>query len=318
MTVTTLLASDGPPHSVDRLVGDSPLMVSLKQFLTKVATSPASTFLVTGESGTGKDLAARILHHCSSRAHKSLTRVGCWDTAAGVLESELFGDRSVFERADGGTVILDDIGELPVALQPSLLRMIEEKCLRRPVDPRDIPVDVRVIAMSHGNLEEEVEDGRFCEDLYHRLNTLPIAIPALRQHLEDVPALVAYYVAWFNRELRKEVIGLSPSGMRALQAYRWPGNIRELRNAVERAMLVATGPTLDISDFLLPGVQGRSSTGFELPLQGVDLESLERSLVIQALQRCGGNQTRAAVLLGMNRDQIRYRIEKYALPRPVA
>ncbi len=165
--------------------------------------------------------------------------------------------------------------------------------------------------------KKKLRQGGFGRISFYRLNVLPITLPPLRQHLEDVPALLAFYVDGFNREFRKKVKGVSPAALKLLQGYGWPGNIRELRNAVERAMLLASGSWLEPEDFSL-SARGTSPVGFELPANGVDLESLEQSLVVQALERCHGNQTKAAALLGMNRDQIRYRIEKFGLTRPVS
>jgi two-component system response regulator AtoC len=302
----------------------------VRTLLSKVAASPASTVLLTGESGTGKDLAAKVLHFNSDRANKPFMNITCSALPETLLESELFGyergaftdarqqKRGLFESAEGGTIFLDEIGEMVPALQAKLLRVLEEKSFRRVGGLHDIKVNVRVIAATNRNLEEEVRAGRFRQDLFYRLNVLPISLPPLRHHLEDVPALVAFYLDGFNREFRKNVKGASPAAMKLLQSYGWPGNIRELRNAVERAMLLANGDWLEPSDFPLAAPALPSSdAGFQLPPQGVNLESLEHSLVIQALERCGGNQTRAATLLGMNRDQIRYRIEKYGLAKPV-
>jgi DNA-binding NtrC family response regulator len=246
-----------------------------------------------------------------------------------LMESELFGHergaftdarqqkRGLFESADGGTVFLDEIGEMVPALQAKLLRVLEEKSFRRVGGLQDIKVNVRVIAATNRNLEEEVKAGRFRQDLFYRLNVLPITLPPLRQHPEDVRPLLAFYIDSFNREFRKNVKGASAAAMKQLQAYPWPGNIRELRNAVERAMLLTNGDWLEPGDFpLVTTTAAASDAGFQLPANGVNLESLERSLVLQALERCGGNQTRAAALLGMNRDQIRYRIEKYGFAKP--
>jgi two-component system, NtrC family, response regulator AtoC len=203
------------------------------------------------------------------------------------------------------------------ALQAKLLRVLEERSFRRVGGLQDIKVNVRVIASTNRNLEEEVKAGRFRQDLFYRLNVLPIRMPPLRQHLEDVPALAAFYIDSFNREFRKSVKGVSPAAMKQLQSYGWPGNIRELRNAVERAMLLASSDWLEPADFPLVAAPARSTdVGLQLPAHGVNLEALEESLVRQALERAGGNQTRAAALLGINRDQIRYRMEKYALAKP--
>ena len=328
--VRRLRAHQAQPYSVDSIVGQSQVLLAMKNLLVKVATSPASTVLLTGESGVGKDLAAKVLHYNSNRAPKPFMNITCSALPEALLETELFGHergaftdarqqkRGLFEIADGGTVFLDEIGEMTPALQAKLLRVLEDKSFRRVGGSHDIRVDVRVVAATNRNLEDEVKAGRFRQDLYYRLNVLPIAVPALREHLEDVPALVSFYIDGFNREFRKKVRGLSPAATRALQSYGWPGNVRELRNAVERAMLLAETPVLELSDFPLLGATGASASVFDLPAQGVDLESLERGLVVQALERCGGNQTRAATLLGMNRDQIRYRIEKYGLVRAVA
>ena len=328
--VRRLRASQAQPYSVDRIVGQSAAMDMLRTLLSKVASSPASTVLLTGESGTGKDLAAKVLHFNSDRAHRPFLNITCSALPETLLESELFGHergaftdarqqkRGLFESAEGGTVFLDEIGEMVPALQAKLLRVLEEKSFRRVGGLQDIKINVRVIAATNRNLEEEVKAGRFRQDLFYRLNVLPISLPPLRQHPEDVPALVAFYLDSFNREFRKNVKGASVAAMKLLQSYGWPGNIRELRNAVERAMLLASGDWLEPADFPLAApIAASSDAGFQLPGQGVNLESLEQSLVIQALERCGGNQTRAATLLGMNRDQIRYRIEKYGLARIV-
>ena len=328
--VRRLRASQAQPYSVDRIVGHSTAMEMLRTLLTKVATSPASTILLTGESGTGKDLAAKVLHFNSERANRPFMNITCSALPETLLESELFGHergaftdarqqkRGLFESAEGGTIFLDEIGEMVPALQAKLLRVLEEKSFRRVGGLQDIKVNVRVIAATNRTLEEEVKAGRFRQDLFYRLNVLPITLPPLRQHSEDVPALVAFYIDSFNREFRKSVKGASPTAMKQLQSYGWPGNIRELRNAVERALLLASRDWLEAADFpLITPAATAADAGFQLPAQGVNLESLEQSLVIQALERCGGNQTRAAALLGMNRDQIRYRIEKYGLTKPV-
>ena len=205
-----------------------------------------------------------------------------------LLESELFGHergaftdarqqkRGLFESAEGGTVFLDEIGEMVPGLQAKLLRVLEEKSFKRVGGSQDIKVDVRVVAATNRNLEEEVKAGRFRQDLFYRLNVLPITLPPLRQHLEDVPALLAFYVDGFNREFRKKVKGVSPAAMKILQSYGWPGNIRELRNAVERAMLLASGTWLEPEDFSLAG-RATSPVGFELPASGVDLESSSKA-----------------------------------------
>jgi two-component system response regulator AtoC len=199
-----------------------------------------------------------------------------------------------------------------------LLRFLEEKTFMRVGGAVDIRVDVRVIAATNRKLEEEVKQGRFREDLYYRLNVVPITLPPLRDRAKDIPLLFKYYVDAFNTEFKKRVEGIAPDAMARLQAYGWPGNIRELRNAVERAMLLGESIKLTLDDFpITSGGSSRLTEAVPLPANGIDLEQLERSLVVQALERSGWNQTRAAGLLGLNRDQIRYRIEKFGLERSV-
>jgi DNA-binding NtrC family response regulator len=323
--VRALRSVQAQEWSIDRIVGDSPTMRAVKALLVKVASSPASTVLLTGESGTGKDLAAKVIHYTSERATRPFVNITCSALPETLLESELFGHergaftdarqqkRGLLESADGGTVFLDEIGEMVPALQAKLLRFLEEKAFKRVGGAQDIRVDVRVVAATNRNLEDAVRQSTFREDLYYRLNVLPLALPPLRAHPSDIPALVRFYVDLFNREFKKSVTGLSPEAMSGLEAYPWPGNIRELRNAVERAMLLTESDTLVPEHFPVLAPRAQFTQGVELPAGGIDLEQLERDLVVQALARTGGNQTRAAALLGLNRDQIRYRIEKFGL-----
>jgi DNA-binding NtrC family response regulator len=328
--VKALRATQAQPYGVDRMVGQSRAIADVKGMLRKVAASPASTVLLTGESGTGKDLAAKVLHYQSDRASQPFMNITCSALAETILESELFGHergaftdarqqkRGLFESADGGSVFLDEIGEMAPSLQSKLLRFLEEKTFKRVGGVADIHVDVRVIAATNRHLEDEVKKGRFREDLYYRLNVLPIVLPPLRARTEDVPLLVHYFVDAFNREFRKKVRGVSNEAMARLQTYGWPGNIRELRNAVERAMLLTDGTELTADQFPVAAAPGRLTEAVPLPAGGIDLEQLERSLVVQALARSGWNQSKAATLLGLNRDQIRYRIEKFKLEKPAA
>jgi two-component system, NtrC family, response regulator AtoC len=327
--VKALRASQAQPFSIDRIVGESRAIREAKALLQKIASSPASTVLLTGESGTGKDLAAKVLHYASDRASRPFMNITCSALPDTILESELFGHergaftdarqqkRGLLESADGGTVFLDEIGEMAPQLQAKLLRFLEEKTFKRVGGVADIRVDVRVIAATNRNLEDDVKKGRFREDLYYRLNVVPIGLPPLRTRAEDVPALVHYFVDAYNKEFRKRVRGVTDDAMRKLKAYGWPGNIRELRNAVERAMLLVEGDQLTADQFPVVSKSSNSLTeAVDLPAAGINLEQLERSLVVQALERSGWNQTRAASLLGLNRDQIRYRIEKFKLERP--
>ena len=324
--VRALRASQAQPYSLDRIVGQSSAVVGMRALLLKIATSPASTVLLTGESGTGKDLAAKVIHYASDRASRPFMNITCSALPEALLESELFGHergaftgadrqkRGLLETADGGTVFLDEVGEMVPALQAKLLRFLEEKTFKRVGGATDLTVDVRVIAATNRTLEDEVRAGRFRDDLFYRLNVLPIVLPPLRQRPEDIPLLVSYYVDTYNQEFRKKIRHVSPAAMTRLKAYRWPGNVRELRNAVERAMLLVEGDELTADQFpVTAALAPRLSERIELPAEGLDLEQLERSLVVQALERSGWNQTRAAGLLGLNRDQIRYRIDKFKL-----
>jgi two-component system, NtrC family, response regulator AtoC len=323
--VKRLRENEARPYTLRAIVGESPAMEALRQTVAKVAASPASTVLLTGESGTGKDLVAKTIHYSSSRLSRPFMNITCSALPEQLLESELFGHergaftdarlqkRGLLESADGGTVFLDEIGEMVPALQAKLLRFLEEKSFKRVGGSADIRVDVRVVAATNRNLEEQVAKGAFRSDLYYRLNVLPIPLPALRDHAEDVPSLTHFFIDSFNTEFKKRIAGMSPAASALLKGYGWPGNVRELRNVVERAMLFAEGSRLDVEDFGALTSRPGSGDPFDLPAAGVDLEDLERSLVVQALRRAGGNQTKAAALLGLNRDQIRYRVEKFGL-----
>jgi two-component system, NtrC family, response regulator AtoC len=313
------------PYGLHRIVGSSSTITALRHLVARVAVTPASTVLLTGESGTGKDLVAKVLHYASDRASRPFMNITCSALPEQLLESELFGhERGAFtdarlqkkgllEMADGGTVFLDEIGEMTPGLQAKLLRFLEEKSFKRVGGSVDIRVDVRVVAATNRNLEEEVSKHQFRSDLFFRLNVLPITMPPLRAHAEDIPLLVEYFIDGFNTEFRKRVLGATPAAYALLQSYGWPGNVRELRNVIERAMLLSDSDRLDAQDFPAMTRAVSANNEFELPATGVDLEQLERSLVIQALRRSGNNQTRAGAMLGLNRDQIRYRIEKFGL-----
>ena len=326
--VRTLRANQAQPYGLDRIIGNTEPIASLRALLGKIAAGPGSTVLLTGESGTGKDLAAKVIHYNSPRASKPFMNITCSALPETLLESELFGHergaftgadrqkRGLFETADGGTVFLDEIGEMVPALQAKLLRFLEERTFRRVGGSVDLRVDVRVIASTNRILEEEVKHGRFRQDLYYRLNVVPIFMSPLRQRAADIPLLVHYYVESYNAEFRKQIKGVTPAAMERLKQHGWPGNIRELRNAVERAMLLVEGDELRPEHFPLGGQSTSLTEAVELPAGGISLEELERSLVTQALQRSAWNQTKAATLLGLNRDQIRYRIEKFGLEKP--
>ena len=325
----TLRDSLARPFGLASIIGESEPMQRVKQLVRKVASSPGSTVIVTGESGTGKDLIAKVIHYLSNRAARPFLNITCSALPEALLESELFGHergaftdarqqkRGLLEQADEGTVFLDEIGEMTPALQAKLLRVLEEKAFRRVGGSGDIRVDVRVIAATNRDLEEQMRAGRFREDLFYRLNVLRVEMPPLRTRQGDVALLAQHFIETFSREFKRPVRGLSQTAEAALRAYGWPGNVRELRNLVERAVLLCEGDLLQPSDFdSLHTARQRPSSGhgrFDLPAEGVNLEEVERSLVVQALERANGNQTRAAALLGLHRDQIRYRIEKFGL-----
>jgi transcriptional regulator with GAF, ATPase, and Fis domain len=290
-----------------------------------VAKSPASTVLLTGETGTGKDLAAKTIHYNSDRAGRAFLNVTSSALPEQLLESELFGHergaftdarqqkRGLFETADGGTIFLDEIGEMTPALQAKLLRFLEEKSFKRVGGLADIRVDVRVVAATNRDLEKEVKSGKFREDLFYRLQVMPIVLPPLRERRGDVVLLASYFIDRFNREFRKKIRGLTPAATTLLEQYQWPGNVRELRNAIERAMLLVDRHHLEPADFSL--TRTLTAVEFTLPAEGVNLDEVERQLLVQALERSRGNQTHAAQLLGINRDQVRYRIEKFGLAK---
>jgi len=243
--------SQSREFSFDSIIGQAPSMTAVKALLERVAASPASTVLLTGETGTGKDLVAKAIHYHSDRASRPFVNITCSALPEQLLESELFGHergaftdarqqkRGLFETADGGTVFLDEIGEMTPGLQSKLLRFLEEKTFKRVGGLADIRVDVRVIAATNRNLEEEVKAGKFREDLFYRLQVMPIVLPALRERRGDVLLLANFYINRYNSEFRKRVKGLTPDAQALLEQYRWPGNVRELRNAIERAMLLA-------------------------------------------------------------------------------
>jgi len=311
-------------YSFEAIIGDSPAMRRIKELLARIAASPASTVLLTGETGTGKDLAAKAIHYNSDRAARSFVNVTCSALPEQLLESELFGHergsftdarqqkRGLFETADGGTLFLDEIGEMTPALQSKLLRFLEEKTFKRVGGLSDIRVDVRVVAATNRSLEEEVKAGKFRDDLFYRLQVMPVLLPPLRERKGDIPVLASFFVDHYNREFRKRIRGLTPAAVTVIEKHAWPGNIRELRNTLERAMLLTNGDWIDASDLILTRAT-TITTDFALPPEGVNLEEVERQLLVQALERSRGNQTHAGQLLGINRDQVRYRIEKFHL-----
>jgi DNA-binding NtrC family response regulator len=311
------------------LIGRSKPMLEIQALVRKISQSQATTVLVRGESGTGKDVIARAVHFESARADKPFMNITCTALQDTLLESELFGHekgaftdakgqkKGLFELGNGGTVFLDEIGDMSPTLQAKLLRALEEKAFRRVGGSSDIKVDVRIIAATNRPLEKLIEEKRFREDLYYRLNIITVDVPALRERREDIPLLVEHFLKRFGLEFRKPVHDLSTDALRKLESYGWPGNVRELKNVIERAVLLGSGPVIGADDLTLGRSGGAAPEKdrklFSLPAKGVRFEDLEKDIVTQALDRTGWNQTRAGELLGMTRDQIHYRMEKFGL-----
>jgi two-component system, NtrC family, response regulator AtoC len=325
--------------SFDQIIGESPAMAAMIRLSRKVAASEASSILLLGESGTGKDLVAKAIHYGSSRADQPFIAINCAAIPSTLIESELFGHEKgaftdararkegLFEQAQGGTLFLDEIGELELGLQAKLLRVLEEGSFRRVGGLKDLPLDVRVVAASNRDLKAESDVGRFRLDLYYRLSVIQIDLPPLRERGDDVLLLAKYYLAHFNERLRKRIRGLASEVEEIFRRYSWPGNVRELRNVIERVTILEDSDLITaswlprglISDerTVFPpqviagsGAAEVRSPSFQLPKEGIDLEQVELSLVRQAMERSEGNQTRAAELLGVSRDQLRYRLKK--------
>lgn len=315
-----------------QIVGESSAMKKMLELAAKVAESDVASVLLQGESGTGKDLVAKAIHYGSQRAEQPFVAVNCAALPATLIESELFGyekgaftdakarKQGLFEQAEGGTLLLDEIGELELSLQAKLLRVLEEGMFRRVGGLKDIRLDVRVLAASNRDLKAESDAGRFRVDLYYRLSIIEIDIPPLRERGDDVLLLSQHYIDTIGGRLKgnKRITGLSPETIDVFRKYNWPGNVRELRNVIERALILEDSE--EISTEYLPGVllapkqpssdTGQASIQFVLPEEGISLNETELSFVRQAIQQSGGNQTRAAELLGISRDQLRYRLKK--------
>ena len=322
------LEANASAFRFDSVVGAGPAMRHVLQRL-ELVSAMNSTVLLIGETGTGKELIARTIHDNSPRRDYPFIAFNAAALPEGLVEAELFGHVKGaftgavnarvgrFETAHRGTLFIDEVASMPLAVQAKLLRALQEREIERVGDSKPVKFDVRVIAATNRSLQEEVKKGHFREDLFYRLNVMAVELPPLRERRGDVALLINHYIDAFNTEFRKKIRGVSPGAMSALQGYVWRGNVRELRNAVERAMLLAEGNELNESHFpMLTATEGELSSGMGLPAEGINLEALERSLVVQALERSGWNQTKAATLLGLNRDQIRYRIEKFDLHKP--
>jgi two-component system response regulator PilR (NtrC family) len=320
-------------HRFENIIGKSGRIVEVFNTIRKIADSPA-TAMITGESGTGKELVARAIHFNSQRRDKSFVSVNCGAIPEGLMESELFGHVKgsftgavankigLFAAAEGGTLFLDEITEIPPLLQVKLVRAIQMREVRRVGDTRDIKTDVRLIAASNRDLETAVREGVMREDLFYRLNVIPIELPPLRERHEDIPLLVAHFIQRFSKELGKDVRGVTPEAMAVLERHHWPGNIRELENAIERAIVLGSGDMVGV-DALPESVRrerpAREPELLDVPDEGLDLDAmlddLERRYLQIALERTRGVQTKAAELLRMTFRQFRYKVQKHNLGR---
>jgi DNA-binding NtrC family response regulator len=325
----------GERYQFENIVAKSGKLQEVLAIVERVAPTN-STVLLGGESGVGKDMIARAIHQHSRRASGPFIKINCTAIPENLLESELFGyERGAFtgavtskpgkfELADKGTILLDEIGDVPGAIQVKLLRVLQEREFERLGGTKTLKVDVRVLAATNQDLRAALEQGTFREDLYYRLNVVPISIPPLREHKEDIPYLADHFLARFVRESAKPIKGITPAAMRMLMDFHWPGNIRELENIIERAVALSTGTMLDVGDIRLdfgrgvpvtagPGVSSGDAAGPFLP-QGMTLEQYEDEIIKEALRRATGNKSQAARLLGLSRNAFRYRLSKLGVP----
>ncbi|HSH69419.1 MAG TPA: sigma-54 dependent transcriptional regulator [Deferrisomatales bacterium] len=313
---------------VDQIIGDSEPMQRVFRLIEKVADT-AAPVLISGDSGTGKELVARALHYGSARAERPFLAVNCAAIPRELLESELFGHKKgsftgairdkkgKFEEAHGGTLFLDEIGDLPIELQAKILRALQEMEVTPVGSNETVQVDVRILAATNRDLEERIEEGAFREDLYYRLAVVPIHMPSLRERPDDIPLLVNHFLADLAPG---QPVRVTPDAMTALQRYPWRGNVRELQNTLERLLILRDGDTIGL-DALPDKIRhpapeaGQGAFSFHFPPEGVGLEEAERAIIMEALRRAGWNQSRAAQLLKVPRHILLYRMEKFAIPR---
>ena len=314
-------------YNFGEIVGSSKKMLEVFEKIQKVARSDSSV-LIFGESGTGKELVARAIHFQSDRKERPFVKVNCGALAEGVLESELFGHergaftgavkrrRGRFELADEGTIFLDEIGDVPLTTQVKLLRVLQEKELERVGGEETMTVDVRVVAATNKNLMAMVDSGEFREDLYYRLNIIPLELPPLRERLEDIPMLVEHFLKKKSAQLNKKLPRVSAKAMQELTNYYWPGNVRELENVIERAVVLCENEEIGLNDLpILLGDPSRTTLRLfkeDLPLVAA-LEDLERQLIARALEKAKGVKTEAARILGLKTSALYYKLEKYDL-----
>jgi len=313
------------------VIAESGPMREVLNFVRRVAASEATTILLEGENGTGKDLVAKTLHYQSLRQAEPFIAINCAAIPDSLLESELFGyekgaftdaraqKRGIFELADRGTLFLDEIGEIPLMLQAKLLRVLEEQSFRRLGGLKDIKLDLRVVAATNKNLREAVKEGAFRQDLYFRLNVIQILIPPLRDRADDIVPLTKFFIEHYNRKFKRNIEGVTEASAKLLLYHDWPGNVRELRNAIERAMILEesssiTPPSLPIAISRPDGDAHHAvAIAAEIPADGMSLEDNERNLLVRALEKTNGNQTQAARLLRVTRDTLRYKMKKFNL-----
>lgn len=307
----------------DTIIGSSQEMKDLLEVAEQVATSDA-TVLITGESGTGKEVIADFIYKSSARSDKPFVKVNCGALTETLLESELFGHEKGaftgalarkpgrFERADGGTIFLDEIGEIPLSIQVKLLRVLQQKEFERVGGTETLTSDVRIIAATNRNLAEMVEAGSFREDLFYRLNVIPIEIPALRDRKEDIPLLLEHFTNKFAMKMKRQALVIEEKAMEYLVNYNWKGNIRELENLVERMVILSRTGRVTLED--LPKeirIKDNQVNPFYLPESGINLDEVEKDLIAQAMERTDNNQTKAAKLLGISRHTLLYRLDKF-------
>lgn len=311
------------------IISASTEMETVKKMILKVARS-SSTVLIRGESGTGKELIARAIHNQSPRVEEMFQAVNCAAINENLLESELFGHergsftgahaekKGLFEVADRGTLFLDEIGELDITMQAKLLRALQEREIRRVGGTRAIKIDVRVVAATNRDLRQMVQDGRFRDDLYYRLNVLSVDVMPLRERRDDIPVLIAFFLKKHTRNTTRLVRGLNPEARRVMENYSWPGNVRQLESAIERAILLAESDLITVEDLPLEVRQESrpvAETAFKLPAEGIDFEDVERNLIMQAMERTDYNITKAAKLLGVTFRTLQYRLDKFGIKR---
>jgi DNA-binding NtrC family response regulator len=312
-------------YSAHDVISKNPRMRQILDLASEVA-SLRSTVLIQGESGTGKELIARAVHASGDRAQKPFVAVSCAALAETLLESELFGHekgsftgaterkRGKFEMADGGTIFLDEIGDISPKLQVDLLRVLQERCFYRVGGSEEVRVDVRVIAATHVNLQVAVAEGKFRDDLFYRLNVIEIRIPPLRERREDIPLLARHFMERLSHELGKDAREISEGALKILMDYNWPGNVRELENAMERAMVTCRGQELTEGDFSFLAQNGLASKAWVAP-SGMTLQEMEKQLIVATIERTGGNIKESAAILGIDRSTMYEKSKRYEISR---